>query len=91
MSTLAMADPAIVERKVGEQKAEITSTHPLALDAIWASISMHLTTNEWLRVARTCKASWGAQLPHVLLTEDTPVAGVLKSVAGVLSGRVRML
>ena len=86
-----MADLAIVDSSVGEREAEISSTHPLALDAIWSSISMHLTTNEWLRVARTCKASWDAQLPHILLTEHTPVAGVLKSVPEVLFGTLRLL
>ncbi len=80
-----MAAPATVNSNAGEQKAEISSTHPLGLDAIWSSISMHISTNEWLRMARTCKASWDAQLPQVVLTEDTPVAGVFKSIADVLA------
>ncbi len=74
-----MSEPATGDSSVGEQTPGISSTHPLALESIWSNISMHLTThssNEWLRVARTCRASRDVQVPQLVLTKDTPVAGV---------------
>lgn len=74
-----MAEPATLDSNVGEQKPEFSSTHPLALEAIWSNICTHMTTDEWLQVARTCEASRDVQLPQAVLTKDTRVAGVLRS------------
>lgn len=82
MSISATAEPATVDGSVGEQEPEISSIHPLALDAIWSSISVHLTSNEWLRVVTACKASWNVHLPQIVVTEETSIAGVHRNCCG---------
>ncbi len=59
LSRFAMANLSILS--VGEQEPEIQTVHPLATEAIWSEIMMHLNEYDQARVAGTCTASWDAK------------------------------
>jgi hypothetical protein len=54
----------------------MNALQPLATEAIRTEISRHMLTEDWLRVASTCKAAWTVQLPVVDLKKDLPMAGL---------------